>query len=251
MKTFLITGAGTGIGAAAAKHLAGHGATVILAGRRANALEEVLKTLPGKGHGLMPVDVSDKKALNVALKEVMGDNALDGVFANAGIGGENRYGESDRWAEIIDINLSGSYYTAMECLPYLKRSKEKYRNLVISSSCLARFGVPYYTAYCASKTGVTGLTRALAVELATSRILVNAILPGWVNTEMARAGIQKLADHTHKPYEKALKEQLGFLPLQKMSEPDEIAALVGFLFSNVQTSITGQCIDINNGSHMI
>jgi NAD(P)-dependent dehydrogenase (short-subunit alcohol dehydrogenase family) len=251
MKTFLITGAGTGIGAAAAKHLAGHGATVILAGRRANALEEVLKTLPGKGHGLMPVDVSDKKALNVALKEVMGDNALDGVFANAGIGGENRYGESDRWAEIIDINLSGSYYTAMECLPYLKRSKEKYRNLVISSSCLARFGVPYYTAYCASKTGVTGLTRALAVELAPSRILVNAILPGWVNTEMARAGIQKLADHTHKPYEKALKEQLGFLPLQKMSEPDEIAALVGFLFSNVQTSITGQCIDINNGSHMI
>ena len=251
MKTFLITGAGTGIGAAAAKHLAGHGATVILAGRRANALEEVLKTLPGKGHGLMPVDVSDKKALNVVLKEVMGDNALDGVFANAGIGGENRYGESDRWAEIIDINLSGSYYTAMECLPYLKRSKEKYRNLVISSSCLARFGVPYYTAYCASKTGVTGLTRALAVELAPSRILVNAILPGWVNTEMARAGIQKLADHTHKPYEKALKEQLGFLPLQKMSEPDEIAALVGFLFSNVQTSITGQCIDINNGSHMI
>jgi NAD(P)-dependent dehydrogenase (short-subunit alcohol dehydrogenase family) len=251
MKTFLITGAGTGIGAAAAKRLAGSGATVILAGRRANILEDVLKTLPGKGHGLMPVDVSDKKALKAALKEVMGENALDGVFANAGIGGENRYGEDDRWAEIIDINLSGSYYTAMECLPYLKRSKEKYRNLVITSSCLARFGVPYYTAYCASKTGVTGLTRALAVELAPSRILVNAILPGWVNTEMARAGIQKLADHTHKPYEKALKEQLGFLPLQKMSEPDEIAALVGFLFSNVQTSITGQCIDINNGSHMI
>jgi len=251
MKTFLITGAGTGIGAATAKRLAGSGAQVILAGRRANLLEDVLKTLPGKGHGLMSVDVSDKDSLNKALKETLGDNALDGVFANAGIGGGNRYGEDDRWSEIIDINLSGAYYTSMECIPYLKRSNEKYRNIVITSSCLARFGVPYYTAYCASKSGLTGLVRALAVELGASRILVNAVLPGWVNTGMAREGIQKLADHTHKPYEQALKEQLGFLPLQKMSEPDEIAALVGFLFSNVQTSITGQCIDINNGSHMI
>jgi NAD(P)-dependent dehydrogenase (short-subunit alcohol dehydrogenase family) len=251
MKTYLITGAGTGIGEAAALRLAESGARIILAGRRLEPLEKVLSKLVGEGHHLLSVDVSNKSSLREGLKKVLDEGPLDGLFANAGIGGENRYGEEDRWEQMIDINLSGAYYTVMESLPYLKRSKEKYRNILITSSCLARFGVPYYTAYCASKSGLTGLVRALAVELAPSRMLVNAILPGWVDTAMAKKGMELLAGHTHKPFEQVLKEQMGFVPLQKMSHPDEIAAYVEFFFSNAQTSITGQCLDINNGSFMI
>jgi NAD(P)-dependent dehydrogenase (short-subunit alcohol dehydrogenase family) len=121
---------------------------------------------------------------------------------------------------------------------------------LITSSCLARFGVPNYTAYCTSKTGLLGLTRALSVELAASRILVNALCPGWVDTDMARAGIQLLADRAGEPFQTAFDTQMGFVPLQRMSLPQEVAKLVEFLFSGAQTSMTGQGIDINNGSWM-
>lgn len=252
MKTVLITGAGTGIGKATAMKLAEEGNAILLAGRRVQPLEEVYKDLSGSGHQIISVDVSDKKALHESLNNgIMDGRDLVGVFANAGIGGSNEYGDDDRWEKIIDINLSGAYYTVMEALPFLKKSKADYKNILLTSSCLARFGVPYYTAYCASKTGVTGLTRALAVELANDQILVNAILPGWVDTEMARAGIQLVADDMGQSYDETYLQQMGFVPLKKMSRPDEVASLVAFLFGPAQTSITGQCLDINNGSFMI
>ena len=150
--------------------------------------------------------------------------------------GENTYGESDRWNHIIDINLSGTYYTVMECLPLLRRDNEAYTNVLITSSCLAKFGVPNYTAYCASKTGLLGMTRALAVELASEKILVNALCPGWVDTEMAREGIQLLADRAGVPYEEAYKEQMGYVPLGKMSTPEELGKWLN------STSPTPRCL---------
>ncbi len=252
MRTVLITGAGTGMGKATAIDLAEKGNAIILVGRREQPLRETMAKLPGEGHAILSADVSDKKALHDSLNSgIMEGRDLTAVFANAGIGGENVYGEEDRWIDIINVNLSGAYYTVMECLPFLKKSKEEYKHILLTSSCLARFGVPGYTAYCASKSGITGLVKALAVELAADKILVNAILPGWVDTEMARAGIQLIADYQGKPYDKAHKEQMSYVPLQKMSKPEEIAALVTFLFGKEQSSITGQCLDINNGSFMI
>jgi 3-oxoacyl-[acyl-carrier protein] reductase len=111
--------------------------------------------------------------------------------------------------------------------------------------------VPNYTAYCTAKTGLLGLTRSLALEVASEKILVNAILPGWVETEMAKASIQRLADRSEVNYEQALAEQKSYVPLNRISKPEEIGKLIKFLFSNEQTSITGQGIDINNGSFMI
>lgn len=252
MRTVLITGAGTGIGKATAIKMAQQGYAVVLIGRRAEPLEAVKTALEGEGHQVLPVDVSDKKALHEALHSgALNDYDVQAVFANAGIGGENTYGENDRWDEIMNVNLSGAYYTVMESLPLLEKSSSKHKHILITSSCLARFGVPDYTAYCASKSGVTGLVKALAVQLARENILVNAILPGWVDTEMARAGIQLLANRQGKSYEDAHAEQMSYVPLQKMSDPEEIAALVSFLFSSGQSSITGQCLDINNGSFMI
>ena len=251
-KTYLITGAGTGIGEATAKNLAQQGNRLILVGRRVQILKELKAKLEGGDHIVLGLDVSDKKVVEEAYASIdLMDLNLSGIFANAGIGGENSYGEDDRWEEIININLSGVYYSIMAAIPALKKSKEKFKHIVITSSCLARFGVPYYTAYCASKTGLLGLTKALAIELASFNILVNSITPGWVETEMAKAGIQKIADHSNKSYEDAFREQMAYVPLGKMSDPVEIANFISFMFSNQQTSITGQALDINNGAFMI
>ena len=252
MQTVIITGAGTGIGKAAAERLASEGKAIILIGRREAPLQELKAALPGEGHAVLAIDVSDKAILHKALNAgVMEGRDLYAVYANAGIGGANHYGEDDRWEQIIDINLSGAYYTVMECMPFLKQSSAVYRHVLITSSCLARFGVPNYTAYCASKSGITGLVRAMALECTSDKILVNAVLPGWVDTEMARAGIQLIADGMDRPYDEVHREQMGYVPLQKMSRPEEVAGLVSYLFGAEQTSITGQCLDINNGSFMI
>ena len=253
MKTILITGAGSGMGSATAQQLAQNSAYhLVLIGRRADKLDEVRKNLPhADQHLTLAVDISDKLALRDAIASISPEKRdIFALFANAGIGGENTYGDGDRWKQIIDTNLTGTYNSIMETLPYLKQSKQDFRHILITSSCLARFGVPNYTAYCTSKTGLLGLTRSLAVELAAERILVNALCPGWVDTEMARAGIQLLADRAGEPFQTAYDTQMGYVPLQRMSLPQEVAKLVEFLFSGAQNSMTGQGIDINNGSWM-
>ncbi len=226
--------------------------SVVLIGRRKEKIESVIASLPNaEQHLALPVDISDKKALHAALASINPEKRdIYALFANAGVGGENHYGDGDRWSEIIDINLTGTYNSIMETLPYLKSSKQSFKHIMITSSCLARFGVPNYTAYCTSKAGLLGLTRSLAVELASDKILVNAICPGWVETEMAKAGIQKLADRAGEAYEKTYQEQMGFVPLGRMSLPEEVARFVSFMFSGAQVSMTGQGIDINNGSWM-
>ncbi len=252
MKTYVITGAGSGMGRAAAIRLSEEPDTrVILVGRRQNALDETRSQMRGKAHLIAPFDTRDADAWKKLYSTVDGGSPeISGVFANAGTGGENHYGESDRWEEIIGVNLTGTYVTIQESLPHIHRCRDKFRHILITSSCLARFGVPHYTAYCTAKTGLLGLTRSLAVELAPARILVNALCPGWVNTEMAQAGISLLAGRSGRDYEAELEIQKSYVPLGRLSDPEEIAETVAFLFSNRQTSITGQAIDINNGSYM-
>ena len=226
---------------------------MVLVGRRKALLEETRSGMKRpETHFIMDMDIRDGKAWRSGLQKIGADQLnISAVFANAGIGGENHYGENDRWHEIISTNLDGTYVTIMELLPYLQKSEQTFRHIVITSSCLGRFGVPNYTAYCTAKTGLLGLTKSLAVQYAADKILVNAICPGWVETEMAKAGIQNLADRGHKSYQESFDEQMSFVPLNRISQPQEIAELVSFLMSDKQTSMTGQGIDINNGSFMI
>lgn len=254
MKTYVITGAGSGMGRATAVLLSqSQNTRLILIGRNKSSLEETKSACHDYTDVITcAMDIRDKNAWKVLINETIPpDTDLRCVFANAGVGGENHYGAEDKWDEIISINLTGTYVTIMELLPLLNRQKSNYRSIVITSSCLARFGVPNYPAYCTAKTGLLGLTRSLAMQLAADKILVNAICPGWVETEMAQAGIQKLADRNGQSYETEFKTQMSYVPLNKISQPEEIARLVKFLFSEEQTSITGQGIDINNGSFMI
>lgn len=253
MKTIIITGAGTGMGKATAQTLSKDPSNrLVLVSRSINNLQDTIASLENADqHLIAPIDVRDADGWKKFYNAQGPDFTIEGVFANAGIGGENHYGENDRWDEIISINLTGTYVTIMEALPFIRKSKQNFRNIVITSSCLGRFGVPNYTAYCTAKTGLLGLTKSLAVELGSERILVNAICPGWVETDMARAGIQMLADKIGMDYQKTFDDQMSIVPLQRISQPEEIAELVKFLLSGLQTSMTGQGIDINNGSYMI
>ena len=244
---YLITGAGSGIGRAITVLLATNGHSCFLLGRNENNLKETLALLPDNKHQIFLADITDETAIENLLKG-NDDLVLDGIIANAGIGGENNFGKNDRWNDIINTNLTGTYLTVQYFLPALKRSKNNYKQIVITSSVLARLGVANYSAYCASKAGLLGLMRSWAVEYAQQNILVNAICPGWVNTDMAQNGLQGIADGIGITKSDFFDIAMQSVPLKKMSEPEEVAALVNYLIN--QTSITGQTIDINAGSIM-
>ena len=248
-KDILVTGAGSGIGRAIAKTLANNDLDLVLVGRNRDALEQTKSTLkPSSNHRLLIADIRDAHAIRQGLLELK--PSLFGVIANAGLGGENHYGANDNWQNIIDTNLTGTYLLVQESLPYFMPKEQGFRHIIIISSILARLGVPGYSAYCASKAGLLGLMRSWAAEYASQKILVNALCPGWVKTEMATQGLETFAEKSGKSYETIYQEQMDQVLLGKMSEPEEIAELVNFLLSPLQTSITGQALDINNGAAM-
>lgn len=249
-KTIVVTGAGSGIGKAIAETLAGQGFPLILLGRNLERLEKTRQEVKDSPkHQCFCCDIRDGAALRQTLVRSRIEN-LHAVVVNAGIGGENRYGNGDRWQEVIDINLTGSYNTVNECLPYLRKDECEYKKIVFISSILARLGVPGYSAYCASKAGLLGLMRSLSAELSSEKILVNALCPGWVNTDMAHEGLQGMADAMSVSKDEAYKVAMTQVPLGRMSEPQEIASMTAFLLSDAQNSITGQTLDINNGAMM-
>jgi NAD(P)-dependent dehydrogenase (short-subunit alcohol dehydrogenase family) len=248
-ETILISGAGSGIGRAICESLASENRTLILLGRRKDKLEETARALPGE-HICLVVDISNRSQLQSLRAKLPSDLNLSSIIANAGVGGENRYGENDRWDEIIQTNLTGTYTLIHEFLPLLRKSTSPGKHILITASILGKIGVPGYSAYCASKAGLLGLTRSLAAELAREQILVNAICPGWVDTSMSEEGLIHIGKNMGLTVAETRAEQMKHVPLGKMSEPAEIGELVKFLISNQQRSITGQSIDINNGAWM-
>jgi NAD(P)-dependent dehydrogenase (short-subunit alcohol dehydrogenase family) len=245
-KTYLISGAGSGIGRAIAQKLSAEGNRCVLMGRSSATLQETLAVLPGSGHLVLAADIKNIESLNsVAMK--LGDVAFDGLVANAGIGGENQWGSTDRWQDIIDTNLTGTYNFVNTFLPNLVKTPGE-KHILITSSVLARLGVANYSAYCTSKAGLLGLMRSWAAQYASQNILVNAICPGWVDTDMAQQGLQGIADGIGITKEEFYDIAMQSVPLRRMSQPHEVAALVAYLLS--QGSITGQAIDINCGAVM-
>jgi NAD(P)-dependent dehydrogenase (short-subunit alcohol dehydrogenase family) len=232
-KHVVVTGAGTGIGRAIARRLADEGARLTLLARDEERLRDVVAGATTKA-----CDIRDREQVLAAI-----DGPLDALVANAGVGGENVPGPDDRFDDIVQTNLYGTYWCCRAAEPHLSDGGR----IIVTSSILARIGVPGYTAYCASKAGLLGLVRALSAELAPRRIQVNAICPGWVNTDMAWEGLDAMPGTR----EEAFAEAMRAVPLARMSEPEDIAGTVAWLLSPDALGVTGQAIDQNNGAFMI
>lgn len=246
MYHFLITGAGSGIGQAIAHRLYRDGCALTLLGRRVEALIETARDMDPQRVQVHSCDIQDEARLTDICASVVAQlGAFHGVVANAGIGGPNEPGERDRFVEIVQTNLIGTYQTLRAVQPHLYGGVG---HMVVISSCLARFGVPGYSGYCASKAGLLGMVRALAHELAP--VQVNAICPGWVDTQMARDGIAGMAKGMGISYDEAYEQAMSVVPLGRMSRPEEIAGTVAWLVSEDAQGMTGQGIDINAGSWM-
>ena len=250
-KRCVVTGGGSGIGAGIARVLARAGAQVALLGRRKGPLQQVAAAITRAGGDATTAvaDVTDLAAMRRAIGRVAkAFGGIDALVANAGVGGPNRCAVDgpDRWREILATNLDGVYHSTLAVLPHLGDGGR----IVTISSVLGRFGVPGYTAYCTSKHGVIGFTKALALELAPRRITVNAICPGWVDTDMAAAGMQLLADHLHVDLATARAQALAAVPLGRILKPDEIGETVAWLCSEGAGGLTGQAISHCGGQVM-
>ena len=252
---FIVTGAGTGIGRAIALRLAGEGARVSLMGRRLEPLQASAALIADSGVSpdrlhVASVDTTNQAAIDEAFAIASGAlGPLRGCVANAGIGGPNEPGPGDRFAEIVATNLNGTYHTLRAAQRELADGPEA-RHFVVIASILARFGVPGYTGYCASKTALLGLTRALAMELAGDHVQVNAVCPGWVETDMAWEGIDGMAAGMGVSRDEALATAMSEVPFGRMSQPQDIAGLVAWLVSGDARGVTGQGIDMNGGAFM-
>jgi len=246
---FLVTGAGTGIGRAVARRLVAEGAQVTAVGRRIELLEALAAETPG-AITPRPADIRDSAALEAVVTASVGERGpFRGVVCNAGIGGSNSPGSGDRFFDIVDTNLVGTYRTIRATQPHLAAGPDT-RHVVVMSSILARFGVPSYTGYCASKAGLLGLVRAFAHELADANVQVNALCPGWVATDMAWRGIDAIAKSIGTDRAGGLADAMSHVPLGRMSEPEDVAGLVAWLVSSDARGVTGQTIDMNNGAWM-
>ena len=250
---YVITGASSGIGRAIALRLASEGARLSLLARREDLLEAVAGDAVEAGSELVQVaacDVSDRASVQQAMAEIAdAQGPIRGLVAAAGIGGPNDPGPDDRFEALIQTNLLGTYWTLRAAQAHMAPGPET-RHMVVISSILGRMGVAGYTGYCASKTALLGLVRALALEVARDNIAVNAVCPGWVATEMAWQGIDGIAAAIGGTREDGLAIAMKAVPLRRMSEPEDIAGLVAWLLSADARGVTGATLDMNNGAWM-
>jgi NAD(P)-dependent dehydrogenase (short-subunit alcohol dehydrogenase family) len=248
-KHAVVSGAGRGIGRAVAHRLSRDGAAVTLLARQLDQLEQTAGELDGPVH-VAACDIRDRDDVERAVAgAARALGAIGALVACGGIGGENADGEGDRFDDLVQTNLAGTYYTCRAVYRHLAPGPET-RHIVVISSILARIGVSGYTGYCASKAGLLGLVRALAAELAPAGVEVNAICPGWVDTDMAWDGLDAIAESSGATREDAYREAMRVVPLGRMAQPEEIAGTVAWLLSPDARGVTGQAIDQNGGAWM-
>ena len=243
----VVTGGGRGIGRAIAERLAQEGARLTLLARDLEALRLVASELNAAAAAC---DIRDRGQVDAAFAAAAADRGpIHALIANSGLGGANDDGPGDRFDDLIATNLSGTYYCMRAAQRHLAPGPET-RHFVVLSSILARIPVAGYTGYSASKAGLLGLVRSLAVELAPQNVQVNAICPGWVDTDMTWSGLDGIAEAAGGTRDDAYREAMREVPLGRMGKPAEVAGTVAWLLSDDARGVTGQAIDQNGGAWM-
>ena len=245
-KVAVISGGGTGIGAATARRFADEGAKVVVTGRRAEPIEAVSEATGGLA---VQGDAADpdhaEEAVAAAVRSFGG---LDIVVANAGIGlgGAAADVSDDAWRSTLDVNLTGAFFLARAALPELVRRGGG--SIVLVSSVSAFVSAPESAAYETSKAGMIGLARSLALDYGRHGIRANALCPGWVRTPMGDESMDDLAASKGISRDEAYALSQRLLPLGRAAEPEEMAACCLFLASDESSYVTGIALIADGGT---
>jgi 3-oxoacyl-[acyl-carrier protein] reductase len=241
-RTAFVTGASRGIGRACALALADAGARVAVGARSAAKLEEAATEIRAKGGEAYAVEIdmsSSESIRNAFAKCAKEFGPVDILVNNAAItkDGLALRMKEDYWDTVIRTNLSGSFFAIQQVLHGMM--KERWGRVINIASVVGEMGNPGQANYVASKAGLIGLTKALAREMASRNITVNAIAPGFIETDMTAVLSQEVRDR-----------MLTLVPLKRMGKPEDVAAAVCFLASEAASYITGHVLDINGGLYM-
>ena len=245
----LVTGGSRGIGKAIAKALAGQGTKVAICSRDGEAVRAAADEISPSGGRVLAIqaDVTNTSNIRAMVREVVARwGQIHILVNNAGINARIPIDSDDdtRWLEVLNVNVVGTYRVTREVLRHMPShiqpdGRGPGGRIINISSVLGRFGVPAYTAYCTAKHGIIGFTRALALEVVGRGITVNAICPGWVETDMAALGMRETGAATGITQEEFRKQALAAVPIRRILEPREIADLVLYLASDASAGMTG------------
>jgi 3-oxoacyl-[acyl-carrier protein] reductase len=238
----LVTGASQGIGRACAVELAKSGARVVGAARQQDKLASLVEEIQSQGGqaSAVELDLRSSDSIQAAVakaREIYGP--IEILINNGGVTRDNlaMRMSDEQWSEVIDTNLTGAFQTIQAVLPGMVRAR--WGRIVNISSVVGQTGNPGQANYVASKAGLIGLTKALALEVASRNITVNAVAPGFIQTAMTETLDEKIRERI-----------LERIPLKRMGSPDEIAAAVSFLASERAGYLTGQVLSVNGGMYM-
>ena len=241
-KVALITGGNGGIGLGMARGLASAGAAIAVAARKPEKSAEAVKNLEALGAraAFVPVDVTDQQSVAAAVAQTVKHfGRLDIVVNNAGINVRKTPDQLslEEWRTVLDTNLTSAYLTSHAAYPHLKKSGAG--KIVNIGSMMSIFGASFVPAYAASKGGIVQFTRACATAWAKDNIQVNAILPGWIDTELTQAARQQVP---------GLHERvLARTPAGRWGVPDDHAGMAVFLCSAASNFVTGTAIPVDGG----